>query len=237
MTGVWPARPRSPGPSGASPTVEDHERDGGRSSRRAASTIAAKDSASSDAPPTRAPSMSGCAISSRRCRASPSRRTGSAPASPPSPSNPRRGRARTRSPPGPLRGGDLARADRPDRLVGDDDLVQPLLRDLLEPLLDLVAQLALGVAALALVLGLADAQDRREAGVQRLDDLVLQRLSVSLKYSRRSGARGSTPSTSISASIGADTSPVNAPSRPRACSGRRPRRASRAPSRPSPAAR
>ena len=68
-----------------------------------------------------------------------------------------------------------ARADRPDRLVGHDDLGQPLDRDLLEPLLDLVAQLALGVAALALLLGLADAQDRRQAGLERRRHLERQR--------------------------------------------------------------
>ena len=68
---------------------------------------------------------------------------------------------------GLLGGRAAAGADRPDRLVGDDDLGQALERDLLEPLLDLVAQLALGVAALALVLGLADAQDRRQPRLER----------------------------------------------------------------------
>ena len=59
--------------------------------------------------------------------------------------------------------GDLAGADRPDRLVGDRDLGDLLGGQALEALLDLVAQLALGVAALALLLGLADAEDRLEA--------------------------------------------------------------------------
>ena len=72
--------------------------------------------------------------------------------------------------------GDLAGADRPDRLVGDRDLAEPLGRHLGEALLDLVAQLALGVALLALGLGLADAEDRREAGGERRRDLERQRL-------------------------------------------------------------
>ena len=64
---------------------------------------------------------------------------------------------------GDLGRGDLAGADRPDRLVGDHHVGEPLGRDLLEPLLHLVAQLALGLAALALLLGLAHAQDRAQA--------------------------------------------------------------------------
>ncbi len=63
--------------------------------------------------------------------------------------------------------GDPAGADRPDRLVGDRDLDQPLSRHLGQALLDLVAQLALGVALIALGLGLADAEDRGEARVER----------------------------------------------------------------------
>ena len=62
-----------------------------------------------------------------------------------------------------LGGGHLAGADRPDRLVGDHHLGQPLVRHLLERLLHLVAQLALGLAALALLLGLAHAEDRLQA--------------------------------------------------------------------------
>ena len=47
------------------PAVEDHQRDRGHAhAGRAASTIAANDSASSEAPPIRPPSMSGCASSS-----------------------------------------------------------------------------------------------------------------------------------------------------------------------------
>jgi hypothetical protein len=49
-----------------------------------------------------------------------------------------------------------------------------------------VAQLALGFAALALVLGLADAQDRRQPASSALGTLSWSALSVSLKCSRRS---------------------------------------------------
>ena len=54
-------------------------------------------------------------------------------------------------------------------------------RHLREVLLDLVAQLALGVAALALVLGLADAEDRRQAGLERRGHLCRSAWSVSPK--------------------------------------------------------
>ena len=67
-----------------------------------------------------------------------------------------------RHPPGP---------DRPDRLVGDHHVAEPLGLDAGQVLLDLVAELALGVAALALVLGLADAQDRQQPGGERRRDL------------------------------------------------------------------
>ena len=108
--------------------------------------------------------------------------------------------------------GRQAGADRPDRLVGDDDLGQPLDRHLLERLLDLVAELALGVAALALLLGLADAEDRDQAGLERPRHLLLEGavgLAEVLRAAR--SARAPRRATSISASIGAETSPVNAP--------------------------
>src|SRR6185503_20632372 len=66
-------------------------------------------------------------------------------------------------------------ADRPDRLVGDRDHAELLVLELLEAGLDLVAELALGVAALALLLGLADAQDRPQADAQRRRNLLGQR--------------------------------------------------------------
>ena len=66
-------------------------------------------------------------------------------------------------------------ADRPDRLVGDRDDAELLGLELLEAGLDLVAELALGVAALALLLGLADAQDRPQADPQRRRHLLGQR--------------------------------------------------------------
>ncbi len=76
---------------------------------------------------------------------------------------------------GLLGGRDLAGPDRPDRLVRDHDLAEPLGLDPGQILLDLVAELALGVAGLALLLGLADAQDRHEAGRERRRDLQLER--------------------------------------------------------------
>ena len=79
---------------------------------------------------------------------------------------------------------DLPGADRPDRLVGDHDVAEPLgRRPCAEVLLHLVAELALGVAALALLLGLADAQDRQQPGLERRRDLQLRApRSVSPKY-------------------------------------------------------
>jgi hypothetical protein len=74
-----------------------------------------------------------------------------------------------------------------------------------------VAQLALGVAALALLLGLADAQDRTSPASSAFGTLSWSARSVSPKYWRRSEWPRTTPWTSISASIGADTSPVYAP--------------------------
>ena len=107
--------------------------------------------------------------------------------------------------------GDEPGADRPDRLVGDDDLGEPLDGDLLEPLLHLVAELALGVPALALLLGLAHAEDRREIGFERAHDLLLQRL-VGLGV--QLAALGVSEHDAVDvdlARISADTSPVNAP--------------------------
>jgi hypothetical protein len=62
----------------------------------------------------------------------------------------------------------LPRADRPDRLVGDDDLVQPRGRALrCSASWTCDAQLALGVAALALLLGQPTQRIGREALLQR----------------------------------------------------------------------
>ena len=76
---------------------------------------------------------------------------------------------------GLLGGGHLAGPDRPDRLVGDHDVAEPLGVDARQVLLDLMAELALGVAALALLLGLADAQHRQQPGVERGRHLLGQR--------------------------------------------------------------
>ena len=88
----------------------------------------------------------------------------------------RRARARTRSPPAPARAWRSGRCRSPrsarrrsttsgSRSIGTFS----------SALLDLVAQLALGVAALALLLGLADAEDRDQARLERPRDLLLQR--------------------------------------------------------------
>ena len=71
--------------------------------------------------------------------------------------------------------GDLPGPDRPDRLVGDDHVAEAVLRHIVQTFLHLVAQLALGVAAIALLLGLADAEDRQQAGLQRRGNLGLER--------------------------------------------------------------
>src|SRR5206468_606172 len=55
---------------------------------------------------------------------------------------------------------DLPGPDRPDRLVGDHDLAEPVGSDPVESLTDLVAELPSHVPIFALLLGLADAEDR-----------------------------------------------------------------------------
>ena len=79
-------------------------------------------------------------------------------------------------------------------------------------LLDLVAELALGVAALALLLGLADTQNRQQAGGQRGGDLLGQRLVGLAEQLAALGVTEDHALTPISVSIGAETSPVKAPS-------------------------
>ena len=76
-----------------------------------------------------------------------------------------------------------------------------------------MAELALGVARLALLLGLADAQDRDAARRRaRPAPSAASARSVSPNSSRRSEWPRITPWTPTSVSIGAETSPVNAPS-------------------------
>ncbi len=60
-----------------------------------------------------------------------------------------------------------AGADRPDRLIGDHDLRQPLVGNAREVLLHLLAQLAIGLVVVALGLRLANTQDRRQACSER----------------------------------------------------------------------
>src|ERR1700691_374747 len=57
-----------------------------------------------------------------------------------------------------------ASTDRPDRLICDRDLRQPLVRDSRKSVPHLLAQLALRVVVIALLLGLAHAQDRPQPG-------------------------------------------------------------------------
>src|SRR3954468_1528325 len=71
--------------------------------------------------------------------------------------------------------GDLAGPDRPDRLVGDHHPRDCLGVYVLERFLDLVAKTPLRLAVLALVLELADTQDRLESGSQHSRQLALQR--------------------------------------------------------------
>ena len=68
------------------------------------------------------------------------------------------------------------RADRPDRLVGDDDPVELLSVNRRQVGLELAAQNRLGLAGVALGLALADAEDRLQPGGERRRDLAGQRL-------------------------------------------------------------
>ncbi len=186
-----------PGPSGATPQPSSTTRQprGRRyvTQRGAASTIAANAAGSSEAPPTSAPSTSGSASSSAAFSALTSRRRGCRARSACSlvaVADERADEADRLL--GLLGRGDLAGADRPDRLVGDDHVGRALVGHPLEALLDLVAQLALGVAALALLLGLADAEDRHEAGVERGRDLLRRARGRSR---RRAARRSECPST------------------------------------------
>ena len=86
-------------------------------------------------------------------------------------------------------------------------------RQAVQRLLDLMAQLALGVAALALLLGLPHAEDRVQAGGERRRDLLPQRavglaeVLAALGVAEQDAVRRRAPRAS-----GADTSPVKAPS-------------------------
>ena len=158
-----------PGPCGAIPQPSRTTRQtDGTVTPRAASTMAAKSATSSEAPPTSAPSTSGSAeqlggvVGLDRAAVEDPRALGLLAVAV--------GHQRAHEGDrvlGLLGRGHEPGADGPDRLVGDDDVAQARAVELLEALLHLVAQLALGVAGLALVLGLADAEDRLQAGVER----------------------------------------------------------------------
>ena len=133
----------------ATPPVEDDE----RYERVAARQIARKESTSSEAPPTSAPSTSGCAEQLggvvRLDRAAVEHRHVE--------QRLHEGVRLLRE----LRRRGLAGADRPDRLVRDDEVLVALEHR------DLAAQNVLRLPRLALGLGLADARDHRQAGVER----------------------------------------------------------------------
>ena len=186
---------------GAAPPVEDDERY--ERERAAASHIAANESMSSDAPPTSAPSMSGCG-DQLRCvvgldRAAVEHRPVE-----------QRLDERVRLLRELGRRGD-AGADRPHRLVGEHE---PLVRAAgVGDRLDLDAQHGLGVAGVALLRRLADAGDDAEPRLERRRACAARRRC----RSRRSTAaapsgRRSRPSTPSSRSIAGEISPVYAPS-------------------------
>ena len=112
---------------------------------------------------------------------------------------------------GLLRRRRLAGADRPHRLVRDD---QPLVRaDGVADRFDLEPKDELGLAGLAFLAGLADAGDHAEAVLERGDRAArdgLVRLAEELAALGVADDGALTPS---SRSMGAETSPVNAPSR------------------------
>ena len=162
------------------PAVEDDEADastGGAEplTARAAATICAKSFGSRLAPPTSAPSTSGW----DRISAALSgftlppywTRTRSAASFERSPTSARMNAIASWACSGVAT---LPGADRPDRLVGDHHVGEPLVGHPLERLLDLVAQLALRLVALALLLGLAHAEDRLQPGGERGRDLLLE---------------------------------------------------------------
>ena len=73
-----------------------------------------------------------------------------------------------------VRGG-LAGADRPDRLVGNNDLCQITLRNLCQPPGDLPAQYRKGITLVALGQGLADAEQHGQAGSDGCAGLFIDR--------------------------------------------------------------
>ena len=64
-------------------------------------------------------------------------------------------------------GGGASGADRPDRLVGDDDAGEVARLDRRQVGLQLALEHGLGLAGVARLLALADAEDRLQAGGQR----------------------------------------------------------------------
>ena len=112
-----------------------------------------------------------------------------------------------------LRGRGAARPDRPDRLVGDHDVRQPLVLDRAEIGLDLVCADRLRRPGVALVL----ASRRRTGSARARRRAPPAPCAPAPRRSRRSSWRRSewprmTASTPSRRSIGAETSPVNAPS-------------------------
>ena len=152
-------------------------------------TIAAKSSASSDAPPTSAPSMSGWAMSSAAlvgltdppyCT-----RTAAAASAPATLGD--RGPDERAHGLGVLGAGGAPGADGPDRLVGDDEPADRARRRRpASPARTCPVDLGLGLVGLALVERLAHAHDRRHAVRRIAFTLRFTSSSVSPNSSRRS---------------------------------------------------
>jgi hypothetical protein len=114
---------------------------------------------------------------------------------------------------GLLRRGVPARADRPDRLVGEHERPDLVARQAVEGHADLPVQHRERLARLALLERLADADDRAEPAPSAAINLWLTASSVSWNSRRRSEWPMMTYSAPASFSMPALISPVNAPSR------------------------
>jgi len=145
----------------------------------------------------------------------------------------RSGRRMNAAAPVPARARRPYGADCPDRLVCDRDLGEPLAWDLGQRLLNLMAELALGVPVLAFCVRLTDAEQRQQARVDAAGTLSAAPCRSRRNSSRRSEwprSRRARPARSASCR---DLARVGARRRLGASSARRPGRAIRASSRSS----